>query len=159
MSLVHKQMAWGCIVGVALLVCISGCSLKEEPVPLPPAPQAKEEAAPAGKPNTTQVGPPSFLKPPCPRPFPLPALLYPVQQRRSRHQESRAAPLSTLLRGAPAGLPLRAGRAGRAVGEAWLPAGGIGGLQGVRSEAPAQQCFWTSYPSGIGGLRASPDYS
>jgi len=33
MSLVHKQMAWGCIVGVALLVCISACSLKEEPVP------------------------------------------------------------------------------------------------------------------------------
>jgi rare lipoprotein A len=80
MSLVHKQMAWGCIVGVTLLGCIVGCSLKEEPVPLPPvpqvheeaaptpapqapAPQAHEEAAPAGKPATTQVGTASWYGP------------------------------------------------------------------------------------------------
>jgi rare lipoprotein A (peptidoglycan hydrolase) len=68
MSLVHKQISWGCIVGVTLLGCISGCSLKEEPVPLPPAPQApapqaKEEAAPAGKPETTQVGTASWYGP------------------------------------------------------------------------------------------------
>jgi rare lipoprotein A len=72
MSLVHKQIVWGCIAGVTLLGCIAGCSLKEEPVPLPPvpqahqeaapapasqapAPQAHEEAAPAGKPATPQV--------------------------------------------------------------------------------------------------------
>jgi rare lipoprotein A len=72
MSLVHKQIVWGCIVGVTLLGCIAGCSLKEEPVPLPPvsqaheaaapapasqapAPQAHEAAAPAGKPATPQV--------------------------------------------------------------------------------------------------------
>jgi rare lipoprotein A (peptidoglycan hydrolase) len=67
MSLFHKQLAWGCIVGITLLMCIAGCSLKEEPVPLPPihqaheeaapapAPQAHEEAAPAGKPEPTQV--------------------------------------------------------------------------------------------------------
>jgi rare lipoprotein A (peptidoglycan hydrolase) len=73
MSLVHKQILWGCIVGVTLLGCIAGCSLKEEPVPLPPvpqaptpqapAPQAKEEAAPAGKPETTQVGTASWYGP------------------------------------------------------------------------------------------------
>jgi rare lipoprotein A len=78
MSLVHKQNSWGCIVGVTLLGCIAGCSLKEEPVPLPPvpqaqkeaapapqapAPQAKEEAAPAGKPETTQVGTASWYGP------------------------------------------------------------------------------------------------
>src|SRR5712691_4538092 len=80
MSLVHKQILWGCIVGVTLLGCIAGCSLKEEPVPLPPvpqaqkeaapapapqapAPQAQKEAAPAGKPNTTQVGTASWYGP------------------------------------------------------------------------------------------------
>lgn len=75
MSLIHKQMAWGGIVGITLLGCIAGCSLKEEPVPLPPvpqthekatpapAPQAKEEAAPAGKPETTQVGTASWYGP------------------------------------------------------------------------------------------------
>ncbi len=80
MFFIHKQMAWGGIVGITLLVGIAGCSLKEEPMPLPPlsqarektaptpapqaheraaltpAPQAKEEAAPAGKPEITQVG-------------------------------------------------------------------------------------------------------
>ena len=75
MSLVHQQMSWGCIVGITLLGCISGCSLKEESVPLPPvpqaheeaapapAPQAKEEAAPAGTPATTQVGTASWYGP------------------------------------------------------------------------------------------------
>jgi rare lipoprotein A (peptidoglycan hydrolase) len=63
MSLVHKQIAWGCIVGVTLLGCIAGCSLKEEPVPPPPVPQAQEEAAPAGKPETTQVGTASWYGP------------------------------------------------------------------------------------------------
>jgi rare lipoprotein A (peptidoglycan hydrolase) len=75
MSLVYKPMAWGCIVGVTLLWCIAGCGLKQEPVPLPPvpqahekaapapAPQAKEEAAPAGKPETTQVGTASWYGP------------------------------------------------------------------------------------------------
>ena len=75
MSFMHKQMAWGGIVGITLLGCIAGCSLKKEPVPLPPvpqvhekaapapAPQAKEEAAPAGKPETTQVGTASWYGP------------------------------------------------------------------------------------------------
>jgi len=75
MSLVHKQIVWGCIVGVTLLGCIAGCSLKEAPVPLPPvpqaheeaapapAPEAQEEAAPAGEPETTQVGTASWYGP------------------------------------------------------------------------------------------------
>jgi rare lipoprotein A len=63
MSLVHKQIAWGCIVGVTLLGCIAGCSLKQEPVPLQPVPPAHEEAAPAGKPETTQVGTASWYGP------------------------------------------------------------------------------------------------
>jgi rare lipoprotein A (peptidoglycan hydrolase) len=51
MSLVLKQIAWACIVGITLLVSISGCSLKQEPVPLPPVPQAREEAVPAPAPQ------------------------------------------------------------------------------------------------------------
>lgn len=75
MSLVHKPISWGCIVGVTLLGCIAGCSLKQEPVPLPPVPQAhekvapapvpqaKEKAAPAEHPETTQVGTASWYGP------------------------------------------------------------------------------------------------
>jgi rare lipoprotein A (peptidoglycan hydrolase) len=75
MSLVHKQMAWGCIVGVTLLGCIAGCRLQEAPVPPPPVPQAREEAAPApapqakeaatpaGKSETTQTGTASWYGP------------------------------------------------------------------------------------------------
>ena len=75
MALLHKQLAWGCIVTVAWLVCLAGCSVKETPVPLPPVPQvhekaapapvpqAQEEAAPAGKPETTQVGTASWYGP------------------------------------------------------------------------------------------------
>ena len=75
MSFIHKQTAWGGIVGITLLGCIAGCSLKEEPMPLPPvsqarekaaptpAPQVKEEAAPAGKPEITQVGMASWYGP------------------------------------------------------------------------------------------------
>ena len=65
MSLLHKQRAWRCLVSVTWLVCLAGCSLKEAPVPLPPVPQAHEEAtpasqaheeaAPAGKPAPPQV--------------------------------------------------------------------------------------------------------
>ena len=65
MSLLHKQRVWGCLVSVTWLVCLAGCSLKEAPVPLPPVPQAHEEAtpasqaheeaAPAGKPAPPQV--------------------------------------------------------------------------------------------------------
>ena len=63
MLLIHKQISWGGIVGVTLLGCIAGCSLKEEPVPPPPVPQAQEETAPAGKPETTQVGTASWYGP------------------------------------------------------------------------------------------------
>jgi rare lipoprotein A len=74
MALVHTLLAWGCIVGVILLGCLAGCSLKQEPVPLPsvprahekvapaPVPQAKE-VAPAGKPATTQIGTASWYGP------------------------------------------------------------------------------------------------
>ena len=63
MSLVHKQITWGYIVGITWLMCIAGCSLKEEPVSPPPVPQAQEEAAPAGQPETTQVGTASWYGP------------------------------------------------------------------------------------------------
>jgi rare lipoprotein A len=68
MSLVHKQISWSCIIGLTLLICLAGCSLKQEPVPLPPVPQApapqtQEEAAPAGKPATIQVGMASWYGP------------------------------------------------------------------------------------------------
>ena len=80
MSLVDKPIAWGCIVGITVLGCLAGCSLKQETMPLPlappvhkeaapaPAPQAPaapahEEAAPAGKPETTQVGTASWYGP------------------------------------------------------------------------------------------------
>jgi rare lipoprotein A (peptidoglycan hydrolase) len=75
MSLVDKPIAWGCIVGITVLGCLAGCSLKRETMPLPPtppvhevvapapAPPAHEEAAPAGKPETTQVGTASWYGP------------------------------------------------------------------------------------------------
>jgi rare lipoprotein A len=79
MSLVHQQTAWGRLVGVTLLMCIAGCSLREAPVPPPPVPQAPAEAAPApapqdpapqvkeatptGKPATTQTGMASWYGP------------------------------------------------------------------------------------------------
>jgi rare lipoprotein A len=75
MSLVYKQIVWVCVVGVTLLGCLSGCSLKQEPVPLAPvpqtheeaapapAPQAIEEATPAGKLQTIQVGTASWYGP------------------------------------------------------------------------------------------------
>ena len=69
---------------------------------------------------------------PLPAVAPLLALLSPVRRRVSS-TESRAVPLSTLLQGAPSG------------------AAGAGGLQGLRSEAPTQKCFWTSLSvSGLG---------
>lgn len=79
MSLVHMALAWGCILGVTLLGCLAGCSLKQEPLPLPSVPRAHEEAAPepvpqvpipqtpeaapAGKPATTQIGIASWYGP------------------------------------------------------------------------------------------------
>ena len=78
MSLVYKQILWVCMIGVTLLGCISGCSLKQEPVPLAPvprayeevvpapqapAPQAIEEATPAEKLKTIQVGTASWYGP------------------------------------------------------------------------------------------------
>ena len=63
MSLVHKPMVWGYIIGVTVLGCIAGCSLKHEPGPLPPASPAHKKAAPAGKSTTTQVGMASWYGP------------------------------------------------------------------------------------------------
>jgi rare lipoprotein A len=79
MSLVHRALAWGCIIGVTLLGCLAGCSLKQEPLPLPSVPHAHEETAPApapqvpalqtqetapaGKPATTQIGMASWYGP------------------------------------------------------------------------------------------------
>jgi hypothetical protein len=54
-------------------------------------------------------------------------------------QGSRAAPCSAWLRGAPARLPRRAGRAASAVGEVWPPAGDAGVLRGCAAKAPAQK--------------------
>ena len=47
MALVHTPLTWGYIVGVTLLECLAGCSLKQEPVPLPSVPHAHEKVAPA----------------------------------------------------------------------------------------------------------------
>jgi rare lipoprotein A (peptidoglycan hydrolase) len=55
MSLMYKPLVWGSIIGVTVLGCIAGCSLKQEPVPLPPVPPAHEETPLPGKPETTQV--------------------------------------------------------------------------------------------------------
>ena len=75
MSFVYKPIAWGCIVGITVLGDLAGCSLKQETMPLPPAPPvheavapapappAHEEAPPAGKPETTQVGTASWYGP------------------------------------------------------------------------------------------------
>jgi rare lipoprotein A len=52
-------MSWGCIVGFMLLGCISGCSLKEAPEPLPLAPQPHEEAAPAPAPQPHEEATPA----------------------------------------------------------------------------------------------------
>jgi len=80
MALVDKPIAWGSIVGLTVLGCLAGCSLKQETMPLPPAPPVHQEAAPApapqapappahekvapaGKPETTQVGTASWYGP------------------------------------------------------------------------------------------------
>src|SRR5215216_4532453 len=79
MSHVHMALAWGGIIGVTVLGCLAGCSLKPEPLPLPSVPHAHEEAppapvpqvpalqtpeaAPAGKPATTQIGMASWYGP------------------------------------------------------------------------------------------------
>jgi len=79
MSHVHIALAWRCIIGVTLLGCLAGCSLKQEPLPLPSVPDAHEETAPApvphvpalqtpetapaGKPATTQIGLASWYGP------------------------------------------------------------------------------------------------
>ncbi len=63
MALGHKQMAWGWIVGVTWLVCMSGCSRKHEPVPLRPLPQVHEKTVPAGKPTIIQIGTASWYGP------------------------------------------------------------------------------------------------
>jgi rare lipoprotein A len=67
MSLMYTPLVWGFIIGVTVLGCIAGCSLKQEPVPLPPVPPVHEETPPTpvppaheepplpGKPETTQV--------------------------------------------------------------------------------------------------------
>ena len=63
MSLGHKQIAWGCIVGITLLVCMSGCSGKHEHVPVRPLPQTHEQTAPTGKPTIIQFGTASWYGP------------------------------------------------------------------------------------------------
>jgi rare lipoprotein A len=79
MTLVHTLLAWGGIVGIIVLGCLAGCSLKPEPVPLPSVPHAPQETAPAlvphaptprakkatptGKPTTIYVGMASWYGP------------------------------------------------------------------------------------------------
>src|SRR5712691_1897404 len=63
MSLRHMLMAWGGIVGVALLMGIAGCSRKHEPVPRPPLSQVHKRTAPAGPPTIIQIGTASWYGP------------------------------------------------------------------------------------------------
>jgi len=56
-------MAWGRIVGVALLLGIAGCSRKHEPVPRPPLSQVHKRTAPAGPPTIIQIGTASWYGP------------------------------------------------------------------------------------------------
>src|SRR5215510_2111491 len=51
MAPVHTQIAWGYIVGVMLLGCLAGCSLKDASVPLPAGPHAPMETAPVSIPQ------------------------------------------------------------------------------------------------------------
>ncbi len=63
MALRHMLMAWGCIIGLAWLGCIAGCSRQHEPVPPPPLPQAPKQAVPAGPPTIIQIGTASWYGP------------------------------------------------------------------------------------------------
>jgi hypothetical protein len=71
-------------------------------------------------------------------------LSYPAA--RVQHQESRPAPLSTMLWGALEELPSALG----ARAELWARRGcwrmALGGSRRRAPEALAQKCFWTSYP-------------
>jgi rare lipoprotein A len=51
MALVHTQIAWGYIVGVIMLGCLAGCSLKDASVPLPAGSHAPTETAPVPSPQ------------------------------------------------------------------------------------------------------------
>ena len=63
MALVHTQIAWGYIVGIMVLGCLAGCSLKDTAVPLPAGPHAPTETAPVSVPQApapqTQQGAPA----------------------------------------------------------------------------------------------------
>lgn len=79
MTLYHTLLTWGCIVGVTLLGCLAGCRSKEEfvlrpsvpyvhkegpPASAPPTPRPQpQNAAPAGKPATIQIGTASWYGP------------------------------------------------------------------------------------------------
>src|SRR5262245_50238449 len=76
MSLMHQPRVWGYLIGVTVLGCLAGCSLKYEPEPRPrtaakkatpapraPAPPAQQEAAPAEESTTVQMGRASWYGP------------------------------------------------------------------------------------------------
>ena len=69
MFLVHKPMPQNGIIGVLLLGCMAGCSLKQDLVPPPSGPQSYEQAAPVeestppSKPAIIQVGTASWYGP------------------------------------------------------------------------------------------------
>jgi rare lipoprotein A len=79
MALLYTQLTWGCIVGITLLGCLAGCSLREEIVSRPAVPHVQkeatpasapqtprpqtQEAAPSGKPVTSQIGTASWYGP------------------------------------------------------------------------------------------------
>ena len=63
MTLRHRLLTCGSLVGLVWLGSLAGCSRHHAPVPPPPRPQVHEKPAPPGPPTIIQIGTASWYGP------------------------------------------------------------------------------------------------